>query len=354
MSSPASDESGDMGLPGWDLGGPVPSIVALVGPTASGKTTLALSLAERGRLGPLTILSCDSMQVYRGLDIGTAKPTAVERGAVPHQLVDMMALPQLGDTEWEGVNAGAWARAADEAIGAERAAGRLPLVVGGTGLWLRALLRGLAAVPPVPQAVRALVAAALQTDGVAALHDRLRAVDPELGARLEPGDTQRVVRALEVFEAHGVPLSRLQQEHAHGGLRYRALILALDVPRAVLYARIEARVDAMLATGLVDEVRALLDAGVDPTCRPLAAPGYRDVVAHLKGAMDHAAMRAAIQTAHRRYAKRQLTWLRGMDGVTWLPPDVAAVEQRAAAFLASVDSPSDVVLHIKDEKKNPA
>lgn len=310
----------------------LPPLVALVGPTASGKSAIALELARRGSLGPLTILSCDSMQVYRGLDIGTAKPSPEECAAVPHRLLDLDALPLAG-TPWHGIDAGAWARAADAAIIEERAAGHVPLVVGGTGLWLRALLWGLAEVPPVPPEVRARLIESLATEGLPALHARLREVDPELGARLPPGDTQRILRALEVYEAHGTPLSQLQQRHGFATLRYRPLILALDIPRPTLAARIDARVDAMLAAGLVAEVRRLLEAGVDPDCRPLQAPGYRDVVAHLRGALNTAAMRAAIQLAHRRYAKRQLTWLRGMEGVTWVAPDAGDIERRVADFL---------------------
>ncbi|GMV44142.1 MAG: tRNA dimethylallyltransferase [Myxococcales bacterium] len=312
--------------------GDLTPLVALVGPTASGKSALALELARRGRLGPVTILSCDSMQVYRGLDIGTAKPSAEERAAVPHRLLDLDTLPLAGAT-WQGIDAGVWARAADSVLAEERAAGRLPLVVGGTGLWLRALLWGLAEVPSVPPEVRARITAALAAEGLPALHARLREVDPELGARLPPRDTQRILRALEVYEAHGTPLSQLQQRHGFATLRYRPLILALDIPRPTLAARIDARVDAMLAAGLVAEVRRLLEAGVDPDCRPLQAPGYRDVVAHLQGSLDAAAMRAAIQLAHRRYAKRQLTWLRGMEGVTWVAPDASDIETRVAHFL---------------------
>lgn len=309
--------------------GPGGPLVAIVGPTASGKTALALALAERGRVGDVVAVSCDSMQVYRGLDVGTAKPTAAERAILEHRLIDMEELPRRGQPGWDGVNAGSWARAADAEIAEARAAGRVPLIVGGTGLWLRALLRGLAVVPPVPEAARDRVAAALRTEGLAALHARLCDVDPPLGARLGPGDTQRIVRALEVWEGFGVPLSSLQAEHGFRPLRYAPLILAMELPREQLYARIDSRVGAMLRDGLVDEVRALLDAGVDPECRPLQAPGYRDVVAHLRGTIDAAAMVAAIRQAHRRYAKRQLTWFRGMDGVIWARPgQVEQVEGR--------------------------
>lgn len=310
-------------------------LAAIVGPTASGKTALAVALAQRGCLGPVVAVSCDSMQVYRGLDIGTAKPTPDERAALPHALIDLEDLPRPGEA-WEGVNAGTWARAADEAIAAARAAGGTPLVVGGTGLWLRALLRGLAEVPPVPDQVRARLQAALRDEGLPALHARLCAVDPPLGARLEPGDTQRILRALEVWEAFGVPLSSLQAEHGFRPLRYDALVLVMDIPRPALYARIDARVDAMLRAGLVEEVRALLAAGVDPECRPLQAPGYRDVVAHLRGELDHAAMAAAIRQAHRRYAKRQLTWFRSVEGaVPVRPDDVAGAERLLRAHLFS-------------------
>jgi tRNA dimethylallyltransferase len=305
-------------------GGP---LVLILGPTASGKTDLALTLADRGHTGEVAVVGCDSMQVYRHLDIGTAKPSAAERRRLHHHLVDV-AYPD------EPFNAGLYARLADAAIAEERQRGRLPLVVGGTGLYVRALLHGLADVPEVPESTKESLAQRLARDGLPALYELLQAKDPVLAARLEPSDTQRILRGLEVFLATGQPLSSFQSGHGFRELRYEPLLLALLVPRDVLYARIEARVRAMVDQGLEDEVRSVLARGYDPTCKPLQAPGYREVVARIEGRLGHAEMVEEITKAHRRYAKRQLTWFRGLPNVRWISPaDPQEVEAAIAGFL---------------------
>lgn len=317
-----------MTRPGFS-GAPGGPLVFLLGPTASGKTRLALELLHRGALGPMAVVGCDSMQVYRHLDIGTAKPTPEERRVLHHHLVDVLE-------PTDAFNAGDYVRLADRAIADERARGRLPLVVGGTGLYVRALLHGLAEVPAVPAAIRERLAERLAAEGLAALRTRLEEVDPALHARLEPLDTQRILRGLEVHEATGTPLSALQAAHRFQAMRYEPLLLALAVQREMLYARIERRIDEMLDAGLVDEVRAVLERGGPADCRPLQAPGYREVVAHLRGELSRDAMIEQIRRAHRRYAKRQMTWFKAVRGVEWVEPEaVASVEERILRFVES-------------------
>jgi tRNA dimethylallyltransferase len=297
----------------------------LTGPTASGKTSLAIALCERFGC---EVVSADSMQVYRYLDIGTSKPSEAERARARHHLIDV-AEPD------EHYDAGRFAREADQAISDIRARGLVPLVVGGTGLYLRALVRGLTEVPPVPDDVRAAVRDRLERLGAGALHAELAEVDPALAAQLPPGDTQRIVRGLEVFWGTGLRLSALQEAHRFTERRYDARVVALEVDREALYRRIDARVAAMVAAGLVGEVRAVLDRGFAAArCRALRAPGYKEVAEHIAGELDAAAMIEGIARAHRRYAKRQVTWFRAEEGVAWLSPDDVAGVAHALGLTA--------------------
>jgi tRNA dimethylallyltransferase len=279
-----------------------PPLCVLVGPTAAGKSALALALAER-RGGE--ILSADSAQVHRGLDIGTAKPTADERRRVPHHLLDLVG-PD------ERLDAAAWADRADQAIAEIRARGRLPIVCGGTGLWVRALLFGLSPTPPVPDAVAAEVGRELSALGPHALHAELARVDPAVAARVHPADRQRIARALSVYRATGRPLGDFQAAHGFSTPRHAARVFGFWPDRDVLSARIERRVRAMLADGWRAEVQALLASGLAPEAPGLQILGYRDVVAHLEGAFPEAALAPRITASHRQYAKRQLTWFRGV------------------------------------------
>ena len=273
-------------------------MVAVLGPTASGKSALGLALAERldGE-----ILGCDSMQVYRGMDIGTAKPTAAERRARPHHLYDLVDPGQP-------FHAAAWAERARAAIVAVTARGRLPILVGGTGLYFRALTRGLFEAPPSDPRIRTRHQAEAVEIGVPGLHARLRAIDPEAAATILPGDLLRISRALEVFEQTGVPISELRRR---GGpaLPLALWAVILDPPTATLRPRIEARVDAMMAAGFLDEVRALRAAGFGGT-RALEALGYRQLGAHLDGTMDLGTAVAETKQATFAYARRQRTWFR--------------------------------------------
>jgi tRNA dimethylallyltransferase len=273
-------------------------LLVLSGPTASGKTALALSLA---RIFPLEIVNADSVQVYRGLDIGTAKPTQAERREVPHHLID------VADPD-EEYNAGRFVAGAEEAIRGIRERGRFPLVSGGTGMYVRALLRGLDALPSDPS-VRAALSLRWEEEGGAALYEELRTVDPPSAAAIHPSDRVRVLRALEVAALTGTPPSRLKGRWAEPGTKFRILFIALSPDREGLYRRIDARVDRMFLGGLVEEVRGLLSNGYGPDLKPMKSLGYRHVLSHLSGAFPLSQAIAEAKRDTRRYAKRQLTWL---------------------------------------------
>ncbi len=277
-------------------------LLVLVGPTAAGKSAVALAVAEA--VGG-EIVSADSVQVYRGVDLGSAKPTAAEQARVRHHCID------LADPT-EQLDAATWAAAADAAIADARARGRVPIVCGGTGLYVRALLHGLTDLPDPPPDVRDAVRADLAARGPAALHAELAAVDPQAAARVPPTDPQRITRALEVYRATGRPLSAWQADHGFRPRRYDAHVVGLWPDRDVLRARIYARARAMLASGWPDEVRALLARGVPPDAPPLRALGYREVVAHVLGHLPAADLPDAVARGHWQYARRQLTWFRGI------------------------------------------
>ncbi len=286
-----------------------PPIVVLAGPTASGKSALALELGER--LGA-EIVNADSQQVYRGLDVGTAKPGESDREKVPHHLLDVASID-------EQLTAARFVTLADEAIRGIAKRGRLPLVVGGSGLWLRALLWGLADTPPRDPAIRARLEAEAASKGTSVLHQRLARVDPESASRLHPNDLVRIVRALEVQEMTGRPLSDHHQGHRFEDLRYPHRLLALLPDRTALRRRIGERTEIMLQSGWVPEVRSLLDAGVRPE-RLAKVLGYAEVVRHVQGQLDREELLRRITSRTWRYAKRQVLWLRKEPSVEWLRP----------------------------------
>lgn len=274
----------------------------ITGPTACGKTDLALELASQV---PLEIVSMDSALVYRGLDIGTAKPSVATLAAVPHHLIDILE-------PYDAYSAGRFARDASTAISAIRARGRLPLLVGGTLLYLRALRDGLARLPRADSAVRAALDREAALHGWATLHERLRSVDPAAAARIAPSDRQRIQRALEVYELAGRPISELQDSsRTASGLRILTIALVPE-RRAHLNQRIEQRFDAMVAAGLVSEVERLRARGDLTASMPsMRAVGYRQVWSFLAGEHSWEEARTKAIVATRQYAKRQLTWLRG-------------------------------------------
>ncbi len=299
-----------------------------MGPTASGKSALALDLAERLGAG---IVSVDSALVYRGLDIGSAKPSAAERARVSHALVDIR-------DPWQPYSAAEFASDALAAMHAFRLDGRLPLLVGGTGLYFQALLRGLSAMPGADPAIRADIEADAALRGWPSLHAELARVDPEAAVRIEPGDRQRVLRALEVWRASGRPISQWRASRERTPFPFRVLKLVLAPRhRERLHARIVERFDAMLAAGFLDEVRRLRgDPDVGPELPALRAVGYRQAWRHLEGATDAVGFRAEAIAATRQLAKRQITWLRSVFDARWLDPETEAreVSEAIAAFLA--------------------
>lgn len=275
--------------------------LAILGPTASGKSDLGLELARR--LGG-EIVSCDSQQVYVGMDVGTAKPTAAERAEVPHHLLDLVR-PD------ETFHAARWADLARAAIADIAARGRLPIVVGGTGLYFRALTAGFFVAPPPDAAIRARHKEEAASLGVEALHARLAGIDAEAAAAIGVRDLVRISRALEIFEQTGVPITTLRRASAPSPADAPvAHALILDPPQGELRARIEARAARMLDGAFQDEVRALRAAGYGTPDRPLPALGYAQVGALLDGACSLAAAREAIVVATASYARRQRTWFR--------------------------------------------
>jgi len=289
----------------------------IIGPTGAGKTRLAIELAER--IGG-EVVSCDSQQVYVGMDIGTGKATADERARVRHHLLDVLQ----PDAE---MTAARFVALADAAI-AELAGRDVPAVVcGGTGLYVRALLLGLFEGPPAVPEIRARLAAEAAADGAPALHARLAEVDPTLAAKVERNDAKRIIRALEVHEATGIPMSEHQRRHDFRTIapRYPSRVIGLGPPREELYRRIDARVDAMLGAGLVDEVVALRGAGFRPPLRSQQAIGYAEVHAHLDGTVDRARTVELIKRNSRHYARRQLSWYRSDTRIEWAA-DPAAVD----------------------------
>jgi tRNA dimethylallyltransferase len=303
-----------------------PLAIAIMGPTASGKTALAVEWAQRLRT---EIVSVDSALVYRGLDIGSAKPDAATLALAPHHLVDIR-------DPHEVFSAADFAREARAAMDALTAAGRIPLLAGGTGLYFRALLSGLSDMPEAHAPTRAQIQAEAVERGWPALHAELAAIDPAAGKRIHANDPQRIVRALEVHRRTGRPISDFQGA-PRTPFPYRVLKLVLaPADRAVLHARIDARFDAMLAAGLLDEVRRLReDPRLHPDLPAIRAVGYRQAWEHLEGHTDAATFRAHALAATRQLAKRQLTWLRGELDARWFDParDPAAIESALVHFV---------------------
>ena len=280
-------------------------VIGIVGPTASGKTALSLPVAKALSA---EIVCMDSMQIYRGLDIGTAKPTPAERASVPHHMLDFLS----PDQEYSVSQYASDARRAIEKI-------RTPLLVGGTGLYLQSLSLPLdfGAVGG-DEAIRKKYHALADAEGAKAVHGRLQAVDPASAEKLHPNDLRRVIRALEVYELTGTPLSA-QKMPGPEDAPYDFLLYAVDLPRDALYARVDRRVDEMMAAGLMDEVRALLEGGLSPDAQSMQGLGYKELAPVALAGAPLADAVSLIKLRTRHFAKRQLTWFKRDGRIRWLP-----------------------------------
>jgi len=301
-----------------------PKILVIAGPTASGKSALALELARRldGE-----IVNADSLQVYRGMDIGTAKPSIEERAGIPHHLID------IADPD-QPFSAADFAGAADAAIRDIDSRGKRAIVVGGTGLYIRALLKGLVDSPGGADEFRQALHEEAGRLGNEALLERLRQVDPELAGRTHPNNLVRIIRALEVHHLTGIPLSRYQEEHGFSGQRYQVLQIGIRVERPLLYERIDERVSRMLGQGLLQEVKRLLDAGYDREYKAMRAIGYKEMAAYLAGECSLDEAIRLIKRDSRHYAKRQLTWFNADKDILWLeyPAEFDTILKHAIEF----------------------
>ena len=278
-----------------------PPTIVVAGPTASGKSALALDVAEE-LVG--TVINADSMQVYRELRVLTARPSPADEARVPHRLFGVLSIK-------EPCSAGQWVEMAVEEIEAAWDTGRLPVVVGGTGLYLKSLLGGLAAVPPISAEVRAEARARYERLGGEAFRRELEQWDPQAAETLPANDRQRLIRAYEVVRGTGQPLTTWQTGRVgHVGLRGQSLVLTLLPPREALYEKIEERFDRMIEDGAIDEAAVLASADLDPSLPGLKAVGVRELLIHLRGELTLDEAREAAKRATRQYAKRQYTWLR--------------------------------------------
>jgi len=303
----------------------------ILGPTATGKSQLALDLARRCQA---EIISLDSMQIYRGLDLGTAKPTAAEQARVPHHLIDCCALDEPSDA----ARFLARVHAAEQAIAAR---GARPILVGGTAMYIKALVDGLCDAPARQPVVREELTLLAHQHGGDYLHQQLQHVDAPAAARIHPHDLRRIVRALEVYAVTGTPLSAQQGQWAVPGAS-RYLLLGLTLDRAALYRRIDARVDAMLAAGLLDEVRRLRAAGLEHNRTASQAIGYKELLAHLRGEYDLATAVELVKQATRRFAKHQMTWFRKDERIRWYDvAHYASAAQLAEHVLSNLSDKSD-------------
>ena len=287
-----------------------PKLIIICGPTGIGKTAMAIEIAEAFKV---EIIGADSMQIHRHMDIGTAKPTADEQALIPHHMIDIID----PDTPFDAVRFADLARSAAAEL---HDRGMIPLVVGGTGLYIKALLYGIYQSDPADPKIRARLKRETDEHGTKILYQRLLQCDPISAHKLHPNDTYRILRALETFEATGKPISDYQNTHAFAEPFYEALKIGLSMDRSLLYERINERVDAMMAAGFVEEVKNLLDAGYTKDLKSMQSIGYRHIVDYLEGRTTLEECVRTLKRDHRRYAKRQLTWFGADDAITWREP----------------------------------
>jgi tRNA dimethylallyltransferase len=299
--------------------------IAILGPTASGKTRLAISLAGRFHG---EIISCDALQIYRGMDIGTAKVSLAERSLVLHHMLDIR-------NPDEDFSSGDYQRLAREALREIRGRNRIPFVVGGTGFYLRALIEGLFEGPSRSEDLRTRMCRIIKRRGIRSLHHALQRVDPESAAKISEADASRIIRALEVYFISGKPMSWWQLQPRDALQDYRWLKIGVDIPREMLYRMINARVEEMYRSGFIDEVRDLLKK-FPRECHAFKAIGYRQIAEHLEGKLnlEQAIEQTKIESRH--YAKRQLTWFRSDPEIIWLDGslDAGALLEKSAIHVA--------------------
>lgn len=301
-----------------------PKIVVICGPTGVGKTAVGVELA--GHFNG-QIIGADSMQVYRHMDIGTAKPTAEEQARVVHHMINIISPDEPFD-------AARYAELAGTIIFELDRQEVTPFVVGGTGLYIKALLHGLFEAEVFDADVRRRLKQEADAQGIESLHERLRRLDPESAERLHPNDRYRILRALEVVETTGKPISRYHREHGFSEQPFEALKIALSMDREVLYARINQRVDAMIAAGFLEEVKSLLAQGYSGNLKSMQSIGYRHMLDFIQGRSSREACVRTLKRDHRRYAKRQLTWFKADPQIIWKEPgQVEEIKMLVEKFL---------------------
>lgn len=296
-------------------------VVAIVGPTAIGKSRIGIEVAK---ILNTEILTADSRQVYRGMDIGTDKPSLAEQQNIPHRLIDLVDPDQ-------SFNAGDFRRHAIQDIARLHRLGLLPLVIGGTGLYIRALLRGLCPGPPADWLIRSELAQEAKIQGPAFLYEKLQQVDPELAQRLHPNDQPKIQRALEVFRILGTPLSVIQRQHRFDEAPYPYLLIGLTMGRQTLYQRIETRVDWEIHKGLVEETQSLMNQGFSRELGSMKGLGYRQFSGFLAGDYSYEEAVRLLKRDTRHFAKRQMTWFQKESEIQWMTLEESDIPDRAAA-----------------------
>jgi tRNA dimethylallyltransferase len=288
----------------------LPKLVVICGPTGVGKTGFAIAVARHFNA---EVVGADSMQIYRYMDIGTAKPTAQEKASAVHHMVDIID----PDQDFDAAIYAQQARACIDKLISNK---KLPLVVGGTGLYIKSLIYGLSKGAPTDPSIRQQLQLELSQSSLAGMYEQLVQDDPEAARRIHPNDRYRILRALEVYRITGQSIYQHHEAHGFRNPRFDVLTLGLTMPREQLYARIDQRVDLMLAQGLKDEVQHLLDRGYTAQLKSMQSLGYRHIIDHLLDGIPWSQTVEALKRDHRRYAKRQLTWFRAHEGVHWLAP----------------------------------
>ncbi len=301
--------------------------VAIVGPTCSGKTAISMELSK---LVECEIVSADSRQVYRLIDIGTAKPTADEMSIVPHHLVDIAPLDEL-------VSAGVYGKLARDTVAEIFARHKLPLIVGGSGLYIRAIVDGLFDAPEIDMGIREELRGRLKSEGAGKLLEELKLVDPDAAKGLVPQNYKRILRALEVYRTSGKKISTLRVERTQKP-DFETIQFGIVLERNELYRRIESRVDEMIAAGLIEEVKELLRRGFDPELNSLQTVGYKESIGYVQGKLRFEDMVSLIKMNTRRYAKRQLTWFRKDPRIIWLNADGKSAKSLAREIYENFES----------------